>query len=123
MFEKVDGTNTYSIQLQLSQGEQPAFENRKGSFGVAASFAFRLFEDRKVIRVPTQEEIDKINILFPDCSIVIKVKEGDKLSDVSQDEQSYRYAIINLGGKDWVDLYTRFEELKQHLRFEFKSMS
>jgi hypothetical protein len=42
---------------------------------------------------------------------------------VSQDEQSYRYAIINLGGKDWVDLYTRFEELKQHLKFEFKSMS
>jgi hypothetical protein len=47
------------------------------------------------------------------------VKEGDWLSDLSQDETSYRYAMVNLGGKDWADLYTRFEDLKKYLRFEF----
>ena len=44
------------------------------------------------------------------------------LSDEAQDEKSYRYAIINLGGNDWTDVYTRFEELKPHLRFEFKKI-
>jgi hypothetical protein len=119
MFEKVDGTNTYALQLQLSQGEQPKFEKASGRFGVAASFVLRLFEDRKVTRIPTQAEIAEIRTQFPDSLIIIKVKEGSMLSDVSQDEKSYRYAIINLGGKDWADLYARFEELNQHLRFEF----
>jgi hypothetical protein len=119
MFEKVDGTNTYAIQLQLSQGKQPEFKKGSGRFGVAASFVLRLFEDRKVIRVPTQAEIAKIRSQFPDSLIIIKVKKGSMLSDVSQDEKSYRYAIINLGGKDWPDLYARFEKLNQHLRFEF----
>jgi hypothetical protein len=43
-----------------------------------------------------------------------------RLSDLSQDEKSYRYAIINLGGKDWADLYARFDELKSQLRFGFE---
>jgi hypothetical protein len=119
MFEKVDGTNTYALQLQLSQGQQPKFKKGSGRFGVATSFVLRLFEDRKVIRIPTEEELAEIRTQFPDSLVIIKVKEGSMLSDVSQDEQSYRYAIINLGGKDWADLYARFEELNQHLRFEF----
>jgi hypothetical protein len=122
MFKKVDGTNTYTLQLELSQGKQPAFENGKGRYGVAASFVLRLFENKMVSRVPSREEICKIRTQFPDSSVVIKVKEGIMLSDLSQDEESYRYAIVNLGGKDWTDIYTRFEELKQHLRFEFKSL-
>jgi hypothetical protein len=119
MFEKVDGTNTYALQLQLSQGKQPEFKKASGRFGVAASFVLRLFEDRKVIRVPTQAEIAKIHTKFPDALIIVKVKGGSMLSDVAQDEKSYRYAIINLGGKDWPDLYARFDQLSQHLRFEF----
>jgi hypothetical protein len=119
MFEKVDGTNTYALQLQLCQGERPDFNRGCGRFGVAASFVLRFFEDKRVSRVPTQEEITEIRTQFPDSMIIIKVSAGSLLSDVSQDESSYRYAIINLGGKDWVDLYARFEKLSQLLRFEF----
>jgi hypothetical protein len=120
LFEKVDGTNSYSVQLQLSQGQEPEFANGKGEYDVAASFVLRLFEDRRVVRVPGEEEVNEIRRRFPDSSIVIKVMEGDLLSDLSQDEESYRYAIINLGGKGWTDLYTRFEELKKQLTFEFE---
>jgi biotin carboxylase len=119
IFEKVDGTNTYALQLQLSQGRQPEFKKGNGHFGVAASFVLRLFEDRKVSRIPTQEEIAEIRTRFPDSLIIVKVMNGSMLSDLSQDEMSYRYAIINLGGKGWADLYARFEELNQHLKFEF----
>jgi predicted ATP-grasp superfamily ATP-dependent carboligase len=122
MFEKVDGANTYALQLQLSQGEQPEHKKGSGRFSVAASFVLRLFEDRKVSRIPTQEEIAEVRTRFPDSLIIITVKGGSMLSDVAQDEKSYRYAIINLGGKDWADLYVRFEELNQHLRFEFDSL-
>jgi hypothetical protein len=122
IFEKVDGTNSYTIQLQLSQGEQPGFEKGNGRFKVAASFVLRLFENKTVTRIPTQEELSKIRTQFPDSFIIIYAQEGNMLSDMSQDEKSYRYAIINLGGNDWTDVYTRFEELKQHLRFEFKKI-
>jgi hypothetical protein len=119
MFEKVDGTNTYALQLQLSQGQQPQYKKGSGRFGVAASFVLRLFENRKVLRIPTEAELAEIRTQFPDSLIIIKVKEGSMLSDVSQDEKSYRYAIINLGGKDWPDLYARFDQLNQRLKFEF----
>jgi len=120
LFEKVDGTNTYLTQLQLSQGEQPGFKRGKGRFGVAASFVLRHFDNRKVIRVPTQEELSDIRDQFPDAFVIIKVEEHTMLSDLSQDEQSYRYAIVNLGGKDWPDLYSRFDKLKQLLQFGFE---
>jgi hypothetical protein len=122
MFEKVDGINTYALQLHLSQGKQPQFKKRNGHFGVAASFVLRLFEDKKVRRIPTQEEIAEIRTKFPDSLIIIKVKEGSLLSDVSQDEKSYRYAIINLGGRNWENLHDRFEELNKYLKFEFDSL-
>ncbi len=122
MFEKVDGANTYALQLQLSQGEQQEYKKGSGPFSVAASFVLRLFEDRKVIRIPTEEELAEVRTQFPDSMIIIKVKDGSMLSDVSQDEKSYRYAIINLGGKDWPDLYARFDHLNQHLRFEFDTL-
>jgi len=122
IFEKVDGTNSYDIQLQISQGNRPHFEIGQGQFGTAASFVLRLFEDMLVTRVPTEQEISQAQAVFPDALIIIKVTEGNLLSDVSQDEKSYRYAIINMGGKDWTDLYCRFEALKQLLRFEFKPL-
>jgi hypothetical protein len=122
LFEKVDGTNSYNIQLQLSQGEQPVFEQSKGQFRVAASFVLRLFEDKLVTRSPTEEELNKIKTKFPDSFVIIKVKKGNKLSDVSQDEKSYRYAIINLGGDNWTDLYSRFGALRKLLEFDFDDL-
>jgi hypothetical protein len=123
IFEKVDGMNTYAMQLDLAQGKKPAYKKGSGQFGVAASFVLRVFEDKQVVRVPTEDEVKRAHEKFPDAFIIIKVDEGTKLSDVSQDETSYRYAIINLGGKDWPDLYARFEQLSRYLRFEFKPVS
>jgi hypothetical protein len=122
IFEKVDGSNSYAIQLELAQGLDPVYKKGNGEFGVAASFVLRLFEDKLVTRVPSEEEISEIQKQFPDALVVIKVKEGIMLSDLSQDEKSYRYAIINMGGKDWSDLYHRFELIKNQLKFEFSSL-
>jgi hypothetical protein len=122
LFEKVDGTNSYDLQLQLCLGEQPGFVRGGGQFGVAASFVLRLFENRRVSRIPTGEELSEIRTQFPGALIITKVKPGSCLSDVSQDEESYRYAIINLGGKDWADLHARFEQLNRQLRFEFATL-
>jgi threonine-phosphate decarboxylase len=122
LFEKVDGTNSYDLQLQISQGEQPEFIHGNGEYGVAASFVLRLFEDKIVTRAPLPGELRKVQARFPDARIIIKVSEGDRLSDLSQDEESYRYAIINLGGKDWADLHNRFEEIKGLLKFDFRPL-
>jgi biotin carboxylase len=113
MFEKVDGSNSYATQLQLCMGEKPDFVKGAGQFGVAASFVLRLFENQQVTRVPTEQELHAIRQLYPDALIVIKVEEGTVLSDLSQDEQSYRYAIVNLGGHDWQDLQVRFRDLNR----------
>jgi hypothetical protein len=123
IFEKVDGMHSYTAQLQLCQGAKPDFQKGAGQFAVAGSFVLRLFEDSRVIRVPTQKELDDVRARFPDALIIIKVEEGILLSDLSQDEESYRYAIVNIGGSDWEDLHTRFQEIKRCLGFEFLSAS
>jgi hypothetical protein len=122
MFAKVDGSNSYTTQLQLCMGEKPDFVKGTGQYGVAASWVLRLFENQRVTRVPTKQELREIQRLYPDALIVIKVEEGTVLSDLSQDEQSYRYAVVNLGGRDWQDLQARFCDLNSRLNFEFASI-
>lgn len=119
MFEKVDGTNSYDIQLKLATGERPVFRNNCGSFKVAVSFVFRVFEDKTVKRLPTEEEIFKLHTKFPDLRMKVLVSEGEKLSDHLQDNESYRYLVINLGGSSWQDVYSRFEEVRKQLKVEF----
>ncbi len=122
LYERIDGINTYTLLLQLAAGINPTIIRQKGSFNTTASFVLRFFKNKLVKKVPTIAMIEKIQTLFPDVRIEIFAREGKKLSDEMQDGKSYRYAIINLGATDKLDLQHRFNVCLNNLKFEFEDV-
>ncbi len=122
LIEKVDGINTYSLVLALATGQKPKLLKRKGEHSMAACFVLRTFEDKKVVKAPSQEQLEQVYQLFPDARIQIYVQAGQKLSDAFQDGKSFRYGLVHLGGRDQQDLFEKFEQCKQVLEFQFISV-
>ena len=118
-FEKVKGINTYEICTEIALGKKPNLSNREGKFQVAATFTPRLFEDKWIKKIPTEQEIAQIKESFPDLILKLEHKAGQKLSDTIQSSGSYKYAVLNLGGKSWEDLYQKYEQVKEMLHAKF----
>jgi hypothetical protein len=121
LMEKVNGVNSYEIALDIAAGVRPRIHRPSPEFRVAASFVLRLFEDKKVARVPSMEELAGFRARFPDARLKVLCREEQHLSDELQDGKSFRYAILNLGGQSTRDLAMRYVEAKRHLHFEFTS--
>ncbi|GAG29511.1 unnamed protein product, partial [marine sediment metagenome] len=98
LMEKVEGINTYKIQIDLSLGKEPYFKKRSGIFKYATSFVLRSFKDKRIIKLPDKNDIEKVLNIYPEARIEIYGKEDAFLSEELQDMQSYRYGVINLGG-------------------------
>ena len=119
LYEKVDGTNGYEVQLALAAGRRPVFARRRGRYGVAASFVSRTFEDQKVVRVPEPWRLAEVRRRFPDTVVNVLCREGQWLSQQPQDMASYRYAIVNMGAASREELAAAFDEATRLLPFQF----
>jgi biotin carboxylase len=84
-----------------------------------ASCVLRAFEDRRVMRLPDEGEIKCLEALYPEIRVELHATVGRKLSDELQDGHSYRYGIINLGGRDLADVLGKFEAVRQALGIAF----
>jgi hypothetical protein len=62
---------------------------RLGRFKLAASCVLRTFENRRVLSVPTREQLCKLFERFPDARFEICASTGKLLSDEMQDGKSY----------------------------------
>ncbi len=109
LYGKVDGTNTYEILLDIGTGVRPSPKHRQGAYQFAASCVLRTFEDRLVAALPSEDELAALEHLYPDIRIEVHATAGRKLSDELQDGASFRYGIINLGGRDLTDVLQRME--------------
>jgi hypothetical protein len=105
--------------LNIATGQQPIFQRENGGFKTAVSFVKRLFEDKLIQKVPTKEEVKNLKNRFSEAVLYTFAKKGDRLSDYLQDEESYLFAILNLGGQSWEDVYGNYEQTKTMLSFEF----
>jgi hypothetical protein len=119
LYEKVDGTSGYAVQLALATGRSPAFRRREGRYAVAASFVSRTFEDRKVLRVPPAERVAEIRHRFPGTIVKFLCRAGQWLSQQPQDPTSYRYRIVNMGGANREELAAAFGEVTRSLPVQF----
>ncbi len=119
LFEKVDGTSTYVPLLQIAAGDAPDFSHGRGQFKLAASCVLRTFADRRVLRVPSPEEISDLAARFPDARVEICAAPGSLLSEGMQDGKSYRYAVINIGADSEAELLNKLEACQRGLNFQF----
>ena len=120
LFEKVDGTNGYTVAFDLATGAKPLFYPGKGKYKVAASFVLRSFEDQRLLKNPTVEMLEQLKLNFPDIRLETNLHEGQKLSEIVHDVGSYRYGLIHLGANSWEQLYDDYAYCKEKLPFVFQ---
>lgn len=119
LFEKVDGTSSYAPLLQVALGEEPAFPRRRGEFKLAASCVLRTFEDRRVLRVPSAEQLAELARACPDARVEVSVAEGQLLSEIMQDGKSFRYGLVNIGANSPEELDAKLALCERTLDFRF----
>lgn len=119
LMEKVNGVNTYEIALALALGDRPVVRRPGAPFQVAASFVLRRFQDARVRRVPGEPDLAALATALPDARVKVLCRVGHRLSEELQDGMSFRYAVVNLGGRDRDHLRARFETAMSHLPFGF----
>lgn len=119
LFEKVDGISTYAPLLQIAAGDEPVFLRGQGDFKIAASCVLRTFENKRVLSVPSSQQIDNLVARFPDARVEICASQSKLLSDGMQDGKSYRYGLINIGADSEKELTTKLELCRSMLDFQF----
>jgi biotin carboxylase len=115
LYEKVDGTNSYEVLLDICTGVAPTLKRRQGPHQFAASCVLRTFQDCLVAALPSEERLAELEQLYPDIRVEAHATAGRKLSDELQDGTSFRYGIVNLGGRDRADVLQRFEACHKRL--------
>lgn len=123
LYEKVDGVNTYSVLVDLALGRQPSINGGGGRHAMAASCVLRRFDDAWVLRAPARGELERIKGRYPDARVEVLAGAGEQLSAQLQDGRSFRYGVVNLGGRDRGDILAGFDWCCQQLGFVFEPMT
>ena len=123
LFEKVDGSSSHQIAVDLALGVKPSPVRGKGEYNCAGKFFVRSFEDAMVTRVPSDDEIRTIEEeLVPGSIIKIKAEEGKRLSEMmDQDSYSYNTAIIFIGAGSKKELDEKYRLILENLHFSFST--
>jgi hypothetical protein len=123
LYRMLHGIDMYAMQLDMILGKDPGgrgvWSPHRSIDGVAASFVLRRFEDGIVARVPSPEDLRRFDERFPDAFVEILVQEGERLSDELQDDESYRYALVDLCAADRDELNRKYAEAESLLPFSF----
>lgn len=118
LYRRVDGYDPYEQLIAMSLGDAPSHKRGQGEFGAAASFIFRRFDGQPVLNVPSHDQIRSVRETFPDARLMLYLKKGASLAREMKWLGSYRYAVLNLGGKTPSDLHQRFHLIRQQLAFD-----
>ena len=107
----------YVVDVALGKNPQ-LIEKSKAERNAASSCVLRTTKDCKIQSVPTQKELKKLHALPGVLGIRILVEPGKKLSDYKQDSYTYRYALIDIAGKNKTEILQTLEIVKKKLRIQ-----
>ncbi|WP_034271696.1 ATP-grasp domain-containing protein [Haloechinothrix halophila] len=120
LFELVDGTPNHQCMIRLALGLDPALPDGQGPYEHAAKWYLRRFEDAYVRRVPSAEDIERVQGHVSDAWVEIVIDDGVWLSDAAaQDSYSYELAHIFIGAHSQQELDEKYEQCVAGLPFEF----
>ncbi len=101
LIESVTGQNPLTSICDISVGAQPSFQDDWSStpYNYCTSFVSRVFENKYITKIPLATEIDALQHRYPSAQIHNLIEKPNAyLSDYEQDNDTYRYAIINVAG-------------------------
>ncbi|NJQ01674.1 ATP-grasp domain-containing protein [Streptomyces zingiberis] len=120
MFEYVDGVPNHHCMLSLALGRDPRLPDAAGPYEVAAKWYHRRFEDGVARRVPTREEVERVEAEIPGVKIEIVPRQGDRLSAMpGQDSYSFELAHLFIGADSERELREKYDRCVAALPFEF----
>jgi len=123
IFEMTTGQSNHEVAVSVAFGETPRLSTEEGEYEVACKFWLRDYEheeDSVVTRVPTDEDIARVQERFPSARIFPMVEEGQRLGDLKdQDSDSWLLAEIKLAAETWGELEANYEQVVDMLAFEF----
>jgi len=122
LFYLVEGASHQEIMLDLALGIKPEYPHHSGGrYPMATKFMVRHYSgDALVKRVPSDDEIYAMRHKIDGVSVVVLIKEGQRLSDfVDQDSYSFEYANIFIGGHNEEELQQKYHRCMELLPFEF----
>jgi hypothetical protein len=124
LFRHVDGAPHHQVMLDLALGKRPQFPHRLGRYRYAAKFMWRIYEDARVKRVPTEEELSALCRRFPSAEMQLHIDAGMRLSELrDQDSYSYEIAVVFLGGGSQKELLQKYASVQQMLHVELAPLT
>lgn len=112
LFERVDGQSHHRVMLDVARGRKPQPPRRQGRDKWAAKFFVRAWSDAVVTHVPDAARIAEVEQLAGGASINLAVAEGDRLSELEdQETYSYELATIFAGGDSPAELRRRYDHI------------
>jgi biotin carboxylase len=119
LYQRIDGTNSYEVQLAVATGKPVRWKPGSGQDRVAASFVLRRFSDARVLAMPSSTDLKTMKKQFPGLIVHPLCQQGSRLSDYDQDVGSFRYAIVNLSAPSAEELHARYQKVERALPFRF----
>ncbi|MBK1690879.1 ATP-grasp domain-containing protein [Ectothiorhodospira mobilis] len=121
IFEKVHGISHLAVMVDLALGRKPRPMERKGPYNVAGHFMLRTRESGRVLRLPSQEAIDRLRRRQPGTRVKIPVRAGQHLGELQgQDMYSFEIANVFIGGRDQAEMLDRYDEALGVLQFDIE---
>ncbi len=123
--EHVTGVNTYQILCDLGLGDRPRPPRPPRAPTAGASYPFRQFSDATVVSVPEAPEIARVMHRTAATMIAVYYRAGDQLSASGKhfDGASYRYACVNVVGRDRSELEASVRVVERQLGIELAPIS
>jgi hypothetical protein len=124
LFKLVDGMYHHKVMVDTALGRNPEFPHRQGEHRYAAKFMWRVASNAIVARVPTEREIEQLRARVPELQLQIHVKEGMRLSELSdQDSYTYEIAVLFLGGDNELELQEKYAMCQESLHLHLHPVS
>lgn len=120
LFYLVDGASHHEVAIDVALGTKPRFPRHEGRYPYAAKFMPRSYDTARITRVPTQDDIERLQEVFPDALFISEVEEGTELADLpNQDSYSFELGELFLGGTSRDELTENFRQAMKILGFGF----
>ncbi|MER2093018.1 MAG: ATP-grasp domain-containing protein, partial [Saccharopolyspora rectivirgula] len=121
LFTYVDGVPNHHCVVRVALGEDPHMPRQRGEHRSAAKWFWRTFSDGVAERVPSAEDVQRVQEEVPSAVVDIIAERDRRLSELpAQDSYSYELAAIYLGAPDQEQLRTKYQKCRELLPFEIK---
>lgn len=119
LIEAATGINTLKASCEIALGYHPQIEPFISTSKVGRIFILRRKHNAKVIQVASQADIEKLEVTYPGLKINLLVPAGKTLSDIAQDQYTFRYGEIYVSGQNLDDLAHTHFKVQQVLERSF----